>query len=126
MRTESFQDSLKPKGSSQSDLDAARENDVLRVIADLDVAHVLALSVLSKPRPLAHLSALLGDTNFEVQDLGRIDERLIGLEVRLMAVLVSQGLATNESIAAFDNSMSSFRITTFGRLVLERFTDESG
>src|ERR1035437_7679252 len=109
----------------ESDLAAARENDVLRVIADLDLAHVLALGVLSRPRPLPHLSALLGNVYFEAQDLGQIDERLIGLEDRLMAVLVSQGLATNETLPTFNNSMSSFRITAFGQLVLDRFTDEN-
>ena len=109
----------------ESDLAAARENDVLRVIADLDLAHVLALGVLSRPRPLPNLSALLGDVYFETQDLGQIDERLIGLEDRLMAVLVSQGLATNETLSTFNNSMSSFRITAFGQLVLDRFTDEN-
>src|ERR1035437_1947211 len=54
----------------ESDLAAARENDVLRVIADLDLAHVLALGVLSRPRHLPNLSALLGDVYFETQDLG--------------------------------------------------------
>jgi len=109
----------------ESDLAAARENDVLRVIADLDLAHVLALGVLSRPRPLPNLSALLGDVYFEAQDLGRIDGRLIGLEDRLMAVLVSQGLATNETLSTFNNSMGSFRITAFGQLVLDRFTNEN-
>jgi hypothetical protein len=106
----------------ESDFDAARENDVLRVIADLDLAHVLALAVLSRPRPLQNLSTLLGDMYFEVQDLGRIDERLIGLEERLMSVLVSQGLATNESVATFNSVSNNYRITAFGRLVLKRFT----
>lgn len=110
----------------ESDIAAARENDVLRVISDLDLAHVLALVVLSRPRPPSDMSALLGEVHFVVHDLGQIDARLLGLEDRLMAVLVGQGLATNEMIPTYNRSLSSFRITPFGRLVLDRFSDENG
>ena len=100
---------------------------MLRVIANLDLAHVLALGVLSKPRPLPNNAAFLGAMNYEAQGLGLIDDRLIGLEDRLMAVLVSQGLVANETASTYDNTMNSFRITSFGQMVLERFApDEKG
>jgi hypothetical protein len=105
----------------ESDLAATRENDVLRVIADLDLAHVLALHVMSRPRPLLEKAAFLGPANFETEDLGRIDERLIGLEDRLVAVLVSQGLVSNETLSTYDKAMNSWRITTYGRIVSSRY-----
>jgi hypothetical protein len=108
----------------ESDLNAARENDVLRAIADLDLAHVLALEILSKPRVLQHRSAYLGD-KYLVEDLAQIEPGLFGLGERVTAVLVSQGLASNEtsSLSALDIPMDSYRITDFGRLILERFND---
>ncbi len=54
----------------ESDLDAARENDILRVIADIDLAHALALRILSQPRTLMTNAAFLGHTSFEMRDLG--------------------------------------------------------
>lgn len=110
----------------ESDLAAARENDVLRVVADLDLAHVLALRVINNPRTLPSKSAFLGEVFFEAQDLGQVDSHLLGLEDRLMAVLVSHGLATNETLSAYDNAMGIYRISAFGQLVLSRFTSDEG
>lgn len=107
----------------ESDLDAARENDVLRLIADLDLVHVLALQIMSQPRPLLTNAAFLGQTSFEMSDLGEIDGRLRGLEERVMAVLVSHGLVADETSATFNSAMDSYRITNYGRLILARFTD---
>ncbi|MGC1239911.1 MAG: hypothetical protein WA860_14100 [Acidimicrobiales bacterium] len=106
----------------ESDLAAARENDVLRVIADLDLAHVLALRVLNSPRNLPNEAAVLNPIYYQAVDLGHIDGRLVGLEDRLIAVLVSHGLVLNETMTAYDSSMTTFRITTFGQMVLERYS----
>jgi hypothetical protein len=108
----------------ESDLAAAKENDVLRVIADIDLAHILALAVLNSPRPLQIKAAFLNPIHFEVRDLGLIDDRLIGLEDRLMAVLVSHGLVADETVPTYNTSMSAYRITAFGQKVLERFTSD--
>jgi len=107
----------------ESDLDAARENDVLRVIADLDLAHVLALRILSQPRTLMTNAAFLGHTSFEMRDLGEIDSRLSGLEERVMAVLIGHGLVADETSTPYNSAMDSHRITNYGRTVLARFTD---
>ena len=107
----------------ESDLDAERENDVLRLIADLDLAHVLALQIMSQPRSLQTNAAFLGQTSFEMSDLGEIDGRLCGLEERVMAVLASHGLVADETSATFNSAMDSYRITNYGRMVLARFTD---
>lgn len=110
----------------ESDLAAARENDALRVIADLDLAHVLALKVLNGPRDLLNEAAFLNPTHYQAVDLGNIDGRLAGLEDRLIAVLVSHGLVANETVTAYNSAISTFRITAFGRMVLDRYaTDES-
>ncbi len=107
----------------ESDLDAARENDILRVIADLDLAHALALRILSQPRTLTTNAAFLGHTSFEMRDLGEIDRQLSGLEERVMAVLVGHGLVADETSATYNSAMDSYRITNYGRTVLARFSD---
>ena len=107
----------------ESDVDAARENDVLRLIAELDLAHVLALQIMSQPRTLMTNAAFLGQTNFEMMDLGEIDGRLSGLEERVMAVLVSRGLVAEDRSMTFKSAMDSYRITNYGRMILARFTD---
>lgn len=107
----------------ESDLDAARENDILRVIADIDLAHALALRILSQPRTLMTNAAFLGHTSFEMRDLGEIDSRLSGLEERVMAVLVGHGLVADETSTTYNSAMDSYRITNYGRTVLARFTD---
>lgn len=109
----------------ESDLAAARENDVLRVIADLDLAHVLALRVLNSPRHLLNEAAVLNPVYYQAVDLGKIDGRLAGLEDRLIAVLVSHGLVVNETVSAYNSSMTTFRITAFGQMVLERYASDT-
>lgn len=105
-----------------SDSAAAIENDTLRVVADLDLAHVLALSILSNPSPISIRAAFLNPIHFEAHDLGVIDDRLVGLEDRVLAVLVSHGLVAIDSVPTYNSAMSAYRTTAFGVAVLERFT----
>lgn len=104
---------------------AVSETEFLRIVADLDVAHVEALRLLSEPRPSdLPRSALLGQLNFDPEDLGVLSPTLRGREGRLLAVLVAHGLAERDSSATWDSVGSpSWHITPFGREMLDRFME---
>jgi hypothetical protein len=106
-----------------SDSAAAGETEFLRVIGDLDLAHLQALAVLEEPRPLDRNSVYLGQITFQPGDLGDKVPALRGREGRILAVLGSHGLAEQDTVGAFDHIYTPWQITSFGREVLARLTD---
>jgi len=105
-----------------SDAAAVRATDFLRIVADLDLAHVQALRIPSEPRSLPMRSAFLGANNFDPTDLGEVDPALRSSEERLLAVLRSHGLAEHATqVETFGPTTTAWHITTFGREVLARY-----
>jgi hypothetical protein len=64
---------------------AVGETDFLRLLADLDAAHVEALQILGTANDLQRPALLLGGAYYEPDDLGKISPVLRGHEQRLLA-----------------------------------------
>jgi hypothetical protein len=107
-----------------ADASVTNEIEFLRVVGDLDLAHVRALSVLSQPRTLKQFSPFLGSDLYQTADLSEIDPSLKGLEGRLFAVLQSHGLVElNEVMDISEHPLPGWGITAYGLEVLGRFED---
>jgi hypothetical protein len=104
---------------------AIGETDFLRLLTDLDAAHVEALRILGAPSDLPRPSLLIGATYFEPGDLGKINPALRGHEPRLLAVLESHGLAEQSQEEGLRPISHAWRVTPYGLDVLGRFQDEN-
>jgi hypothetical protein len=106
-----------------SDGDAANETEFLRVLADLDVSHVRALQILGTPRTLPRRSVFLNPMYYETDDLDELEPALTGRVDRVLAVLLSHGLAERaEPLDLKDSIIPAWTITAYGREVLERLS----
>jgi hypothetical protein len=103
---------------------AVGETDFLRLLADLDAAHVEALQILGTPSDLPRPSRLLGTVFYEPADLGEINPILRGHEQRLLAVLESHGLAEHSPAEGLRPIPSAWSITSYGLEVLARFQED--
>jgi hypothetical protein len=113
--------SLATGAMAESDVGVAEEAQFLRVLADVDLAHIEVLRILSRPRTRPWMSAILGSSNFLDEDLVELLPFPGDLAPQLLAVLASNGLVVEEQTDTLSGrELRSWRITTAGLRLLDR------
>ncbi len=108
---------------------AIGETEFLRLVADLDVAHIEALQVLGRARDVHEMprpAGTIGPWYYEADDIGKINPRLHGQEQRLLAVLAGHGLVAQHDEESFHVIRGCWSITVAGVELLPRFETVEG
>ena len=106
---------------------ALGETQFVRLLEDLDEAHIAVLKVLSRPNQLLIQGQRVEQPGYVIADLDSVLPQLRGHHERVLAVLVGNGLVRVQSrVDLFQQAFPMWLITDYGLAVLGRLEEGEG